>query len=158
MITANQAVIAHDKEIFNKSDLIMTEFKLLVLLDRIKLPHPSLLEKHIDMLVTYLDFFTITGNQYLDSDVETTLSKLILNLNKLSQFVGNHFRNTSTGRIKQNSSWKLEPDLEFHVCTSKYNVEHNRYDGYCKTLESFARIIESDFQSYRKCIRKKLYV
>jgi hypothetical protein len=153
----------HDIKIFNQSNEILPEQKLVNVTNFQLLNFHSIAYEDFSLLKKWCDFFEWTGSKYLDKNIRKENQKLLDDLSLLVKYIGKNFEILS-GVNPNDSNLYLKPDLDPDRAWNPDGEDVTnpdqaaRYQEYAKELEGLTKIIKKQYSSYRLAIKTKLKI
>ena len=135
-ILFKKSIIKHDLNIFHQINDFFSERKISDFLN--KLDYQVINCEDIDFIKSFHGFFEETGNQYLIKSIRKCLLELSNSLNKLLDFISNHFM--THNRRPHDERLHFEPDL-------KYGDQSNEKEILYKEL---IKLIKNTEESYKR--------
>lgn len=152
--------LIHDKDIFLKSDNLMSERQLLSFLEDLEATH-CYLESHSRTIVGWIDFFKETGNQFLTEELSKLSHNLVESLKLLDNFLCKEFfvfPNCSEN-LQGNTRFCMQPGINIDRTIHDLTTEQMLiYDELVEELYSHTKKIRGCYKEYRLFVKKKLTV
>jgi hypothetical protein len=146
--------IEHDRQIFTKSEELLTERQLRHFLDQLMTDHSYYVEASLP-IDRFCTFFDEVGNHFISQTLQSKSLELVSKLCQLRAFLGTNFWDWPPHQIG-NLRLCLHPELNVDRGGSS-SVEHTiRYGHYAQQLERHVKAVEEALADYRQAIKREL--
>jgi hypothetical protein len=145
----------HDIKIFGQSNKILTEQKLVFVVDFHVLGNHSIMNDDFYKLTEWCEFFGAVGNQYLDRRIAKETQRLVDDLNQLTDFIASNFF-TRTDPNPNDKFQYLRPDWNEDRGGYPNPEQMEKYDVYAKEMKDMARKVIKQHSEYRRTIKQIL--
>ncbi len=146
----------HDIKIFNQSNEILPEQKLLYVANFHLLSNHSIVNDDFFILTGWCIFFGEIGNQYLDKRIARENQRLPNDLNQLTDFIATNFFSI-IGQNASNKNQYLKPDWNLDRGDPS-SEEMVMYNEYAEELKALTRKAISQYSEYRLAIKRILKI
>lgn len=150
----------HDIRVFTASDTIMNEEKLRIFLWPLDGGPPIYYQDQADNVAEYLQFFSLEGNQYVDSELKQLNHNLCDALRELGSFLFHEFRTPNRiDRGDEKYSRLIPGELAGKYYEGKEDEEYEkRYWDYFEQLQVLNKNCEGCLEKYWSYIRDTLFI
>ena len=148
---------AHDIQIFQQADLILSEQRLKNGLGNILSDH-SYIWSFRSSCKQVSDFLEQEGNQYLDPSIAKQSFEFISNLDTLFEFLTYNFFPYPRNQPDEDTRLCLYPDLCIDRAGSGDYKEVALYDRKSNELEQLVKNVKLAYDAYRKVIKEALII
>ena len=151
----------HDIKIFNQSNEILNEQKIIGVIDFHLLNYYSILEEDFSLIRKWLVFFQAVSHIYLNGNVNTKKQKLVENLSRLEKFIAENF-DTKIFQNLNNSTLYLQPDLDPNRAWNPDGVinpvQVAKFQESAQELETLSKNVKEQYLEYRLAIKQRLKI
>lgn len=156
----NSEWITHDKDIFLKSQNLMSERQLLNFLEQLEINH-RFLENQVHNIHDFCNFFEEESNRFITEELYHSSDELVEQLNSLSEFtVCNFFFFPETSSdLEGNTRFCMQPEMNIDRNPRHINAEKMlRYDELTEELYSHTTKVRNLYKKYRRLVKELLKI
>lgn len=156
----NTECATHDKDIFLKSEKLMSERQLLNFLDQLEINH-CFLEDQVRNIHDFCEFFEEESNRFIIEDLYHLSDELVEQLNSLSEFtVCNFFVFPETSsNLEGNTRFCMQPEMNIDRSSRHINAEKMlRYNELIEELYSHTNKVMNLYKKYRRFVKELLKI
>ena len=150
-----------DIKIFNQSNEILNEQKIIGVIDFHLLNGYSILEEDFSLIRKWLVFFQAVSHMYLNKSVNVKKQKLFENLSRLEKFIAENF-DTKISQNSNNSTLYLQPNLDPDRTWNPDGVinpvQVAKFQEFAEKLEVLSKNVKEQYLEYRLAIKQKLKI
>ena len=150
-------LLEHDIKLFNKSNEILSEEKLMNFIHRLE-RDDSYLQIQLEKNLKFIDFHEKESNQYLSKDINIKCNNLISSLNDLGMFLATYFFQYPPKAIDQETQYCLYPDLNIDRKGNGSEQDLEAYLSYQEKLYNLTENVSKDYREYRRSIKNILHI
>lgn len=147
----------HDKKLFEKADSILTEEVLSEIFDRLRADE-SIRYNNVEKIYELLTFYKLSGNTFLNDNLEKLKTELMNKLAKLNTFFEKEFDEWPYRQNPENLIICMKPTVNIDraaVFSPEVYLEHTRLQ---KILIDNCKDVEQAYSNYRKEIKRYLII
>ena len=157
-----KSIIEHDVKIFNQSNKILPEQKLSKIIDLDLDEDHSIYNDDLALLINWCMFFDQTGNQYIDKRIVKANQKMVMALNRLTDFVSSNSAKSEfqdpSGDIRY-----VKPRWDIHrkdhsssdAMPLEYILKHEEFVG---KLRAMTLKVRHQYREYRLSVKQRLKI
>lgn len=149
----------HDIKIFNQSNEILAEQKLLNIIFQLIESH-SLVREDSARLRKWCEFIEQTGNKYLDKSINKENQKLLDDLRELTKFISDNFDFWKRVENPLYLKPELDPDKFWDPDSGDVAPQDQveEYNLYANELKILVEKIKKHYSEYRQVVKNKLRI
>lgn len=148
----------HDTRLFEQCDEILTERRLLDMLDQLTGDHSHCNSQFLSIL-DFVRFFDESGNQFANHRIREAAVGLVASLNHLYTFMATHFFPWPDKQATDcDIRFCLYPHWNIDRGGSGWDEESDHYDEEAEKLVSHVLDTRAKYSTYRLAVKKALHI
>jgi hypothetical protein len=148
----------HDKNIFRRSNRILSEIHLREFIDELQ-TNDSYFKYCYTSVLRFREYFQQTGNKYINEKIANALEIFCTHLKDLSSFLSFNFFNVSEATVNEHDTrYCLHPHLNVDRGGDGKPENMKKYDDFQIKLDNLCKQTRDAYKDYRKEIKLTLFI